>query len=80
MPQVPFSHQLVLNQSLLGVFKVKGFEELPEAVRYEALEGLVENNVIIFTTSLSHSSSTAPNCLSSCCSNTTRTSSPTPNS
>jgi hypothetical protein len=44
-PQVPFAYKLVLNQWLLSLFNVKGFEDLAEHLRTESLEGLDENNV-----------------------------------
>ena len=43
-PQVPFAYKLVLNQWVLSLFNVKGFEELAEHLRNEELEGLDENN------------------------------------
>ncbi len=44
-PSVPFQYKLVLNQWLLSLFNVKGFEDLAEHLRGEALQGLDENNV-----------------------------------
>ena len=44
-PQVPFACKLVLNQWLLSLFNVPRFEDLPEHLRNEALEGLDENNI-----------------------------------
>ena len=44
-PQVPFAYKLVLNQWVLSLFNVKGFEELAEHLRDEELEGLDENNI-----------------------------------
>ena len=43
-PQVPFAYKLVLNQWVLSLFNVKGFEKLAEHLRDEELEGLDENN------------------------------------
>src|SRR5476649_206647 len=43
--QVPFPHKLVLNQWLLSLFGVKGFEDLAEHLRNEKLEGLDDNNI-----------------------------------
>ena len=44
-PQAPFARKLILNQWLLSLFNVKGFEDLAAPLRNEALEGLDENNV-----------------------------------
>ena len=44
-PQIPFARKLVLNQWVLSLFNVKGFEELAEHLRNEAMEGLDENNI-----------------------------------
>ena len=44
-PQVSFAYKLVLNQWVLSLFNVKGFEELAEHLRNEELEGLDENNI-----------------------------------
>jgi hypothetical protein len=43
--QVRFADKLVLNQWMLSLFNVKSFNDLPEPLRNEALEGLDENNV-----------------------------------
>ena len=47
-PQVPFACKLVLNQWVLSLFNVKGFEELAAHLRDEELEGLDENNTHCF--------------------------------
>lgn len=39
-PRVPFTYKLMLNQWLLGLFRVERFDQLDEHLRDQNIEGL----------------------------------------